>query len=367
MFDYLVVGAGLAGCVFAHEASERGLKVLVIDKRNHIGGNCYVEEQNGIHVHKYGAHIFRTNMKGLFDYVSQFADFNNFINTPIARYKDEVYNLPFNMNTFTKLFGVVTPEEVKQKIDETRVVYNNPKNLEEHCLDVVGSVVYEKLIKGYTEKQWGKSCSELPVETMKRIPIRMTYNNNYYDARYQGVTNYTDMCCEMLKRCTVALGVDYLEHKQLLNHISKKIVYTGSIDELFNYKYGVLEYRSLRFEHKTYDCENKQGVAVMNYTDIETPYTRTIEHKHFMKDSSDTTIVTEEYPEQWELGKERYYPVNDEKNNNIHELYKKEAEKENILLCGRLAEYKYYDMEDTILSALCLARKERLTAIIDNI
>lgn len=224
-------------------------------------------------------------MKGLFDYVSQFADFNNFVNTPIARYKDEVYNLPFNMNTFTKLFGVVTPEEVKQKIDETRVVYNNPKNLEEHCLNTVGYVVYEKLIKGYTEKQWGKSCSELPVETMKRIPIRMTYNNNYYDAKYQGVANYTD---------------------------------------------------------------------------IETPYTRTIEHKHFMKDSSDITIVTEEYPEQWELGKERYYPVNDEKNNNIHELYKKEAEMENILLCGRLAEYKYYDMEDTILSALCLARKERL-------
>lgn len=358
MFDYLVVGAGLAGCVFANEAKKKGKKVLVVEKRNHIGGNCYIEKQNRINVHKYGAHIFRTNNKDVYDYISSFIELNNFINTPIAVYKNEVYNLPFNMNTFSKMFGVYKPDEVLKEINKTKVMFEEPKNLEEHCLSTIGSVIYEKLIKGYTEKQWGVSCSELPIEIMKRIPMRMTYDNNYYDAKYQGVADYNVMFEKMLEGCTVVTGVDYFKYKELLNKICKKIVYTGSIDELYDYKFGVLDYRSLYFEHELIKKENEQGVAVMNYTDDSVPYTRTIEHKHFMKDKSDVTIVTKEYPLEWDKDKERYYPINDERNNYLYKRYRKEAQKDGILLCGRLAEYKYYDMQDTIISVLNLARIE---------
>lgn len=354
MYDYLVVGAGLAGCTFAYMAKQRGKNVLVIEKRNHIGGNCYVENVNGIHVHKYGAHIFRTNDKQIYDFVNSFTETKSFINTPIAVYKGETYNMPFNMNTFSKLFGVVTPDEAKQKIDETRIKYANPKNLEEHCLNKVGIVVYEKLIKEYTEKQWGMKCTELPIEIMKRIPLRFTYNNNYYNEKYQCVADYDLMFEKMLDGCTVHLNTDYFENKKLFDKICKRVVYTGSIDELCGYKYGVLEYRGLNFEHRLYDCENKQGVAVMNYTDSEVPYTRTIEHKHFMNDISSATIVTEEYPIEWKLGNERYYPINNEQNNYLYKRYRKEIKQNNILLCGRLAEYKYYDMQDTIKSAINL-------------
>lgn len=357
-FDYLVVGAGLAGCVFAYEATKRGKKVLVIDKRGHRGGNCYIENVDGIHVHKYGAHIFRTNDKEIFDYVSQFAELNNFINSPIAISGGNVYNLPFNMNTFHKLFGCVTPEEAMRSIERTKVACDNPKNLEEHCLATVGFVVYETLIKEYTEKQWGRKCSDLPVETMKRIPIRMTYDNNYYNAKYQGCFDYNVMFDKMLSDCCVMTNADFFKNRTMFESLAKKIVYTGSVDELFDYKFGELEYRGLKFEHELFECENKQGVAVVNYSDKAIPWTRTIEHKHFMGDVSDKTIVTKEYPVKWLKGSERYYPVNDEENNARYEKYRELAQKEGFILCGRLAEYKYYDMQDTIRSSLLIAKGE---------
>lgn len=350
-YDYIVVGAGLAGCVFAYMASINGYEVLVIDKRDHIGGNCHIENVNGIHVHKYGAHIFKTNDKEVYEFVSKFVSLNNFINTPIAICGREAYNLPFNMNTFSKMFGVINPEDAIREINKSRVVNNNPKNLEEHCLNTVGKEIYEKLVKGYTEKQWGMKCTELSPYVMKRIQLRFTYDNNYYDALYQGVADYDIMFNKMLMNCTVILNTKY---EDSMKNIANRIVYTGALDELYKYEYGVLDYRGLYFEHERIGKKNVQGVAVMNYTDIDVPYTRTIEHKHFMKDKTDFTIVTKEYPIKWEKGKERYYPVNDRQNNLLHLKYKERAYKDNILLCGRLAEYKYYDMQDTIKSAINL-------------
>lgn len=364
MYDYLIVGAGLFGAVFAYEAKKRGKSCLVIDKRTHIGGNVYTEEVEGIQVHKYGAHIFHTNSKAIWDYANQFVDFNRYTNSPIANYKGEIYNLPFNMNTFNKLWGVVTPDEAKRKIDEQRKAagITEPRNLEEQAISLVGTDIYEKLIKGYTEKQWGRSAKELPSFIIKRLPVRFTYDNNYFNDTYQGIPigGYQAIFQKMLEGADVRLNVDFFHDRGELEPLAKKIVYTGMIDQYFDYAYGVLEYRSLRFETAVLgDTANYQGNAVVNYTDQETPYTRIIEHKHFEFGTQDKTVITHEYPTEWKPGDEPYYPINDDKNNEIYKKYKALADAEaNVLFGGRLATYKYYDMHQVIGAALAAVDKE---------
>ena len=348
-YDYLVVGAGPFGATFAYEANKRGKKVLVIDKRNHVGGNMYCENIENINVHKYGAHIFHTSNKKVWDYVNQFCTFNNYINSPIANYKGEIYNLPFNMNTFNKLWGVITPNEAKAKIADQiqKSGITEPKNLEEQAISLVGKDIYEKLIKGYTEKQWGRSASELPAFIIKRLPVRYTYDNNYFNDRYQGIPEggYNVIFDKLLKGIDVELNVDFFEKKEELLEKANKVVFTGMIDQYFDYKYGVLEYRSLKFEHETLDTENYQGNAVVNYNERKIPFTRIIEHKHFEFGKQPKTVITREYPSEWKQGDEPYYPVNNDKNAEIFEKYKELADKEeNVIFGGRLANYKYYDM-----------------------
>lgn len=357
MYDYLIVGAGLYGAVCAYELNKKGYKVLVIDKRNHIAGNIYTENIEGINVHKYGAHIFHTSEKWVWDYINQFAEFNNYINSPIARYKNECYNLPFNMNTFTKLWSdVFTPNDAKRRIEEEKKAYNveNPKNLEEQAINLVGPTIYEKLIKGYTAKQWGRPCNELPSFIIKRLPVRFTFDNNYFNDRYQGIPigGYTKIIEKMLKGIDIRLNCDFFRNREKLESISKNIIYTGQIDEYFNYCYGPLEYRTVRFETDVLECNNYQGNAVVNYTEYEIPYTRIIEHKHFEFDTtSPKTVISKEYSTTWKLGDEPYYPVNNDINNNLYLKYKELASKSNVYFGGRLGGYKYYDMDDTIISA----------------
>lgn len=356
--DILIVGSGLFGAVFAHEAIQRGKSVLVVDKRDHIGGNCYTRDVDGINVHEYGAHIFRTNDKHIWDYMGKFCTFNNFVNSPIANYKGELYNLPFNMNTFHALWGVATPAEAREAIERQRVLNENPSNLEEHVLNMAGRDIYEKLVKGYTEKQWGRSCTELPPSIMRRIPLRFVYDNNYYNDFYQGVPmgGYTAAMEKMLEGAEVRLGVDYLKSREELDSAADLVVYTGTIDSYFDYCFGPLEYRSLRFEHETLDEENHQGVAVMNFTDFETPYTRIIEHKHFESVQCDHTVISREYPCTWTQDVEPYYPMEDVENASRYKKYAERAAKEEkVKLGGRLGEYKYYDMQDTVRSALAKA------------
>ena len=361
-YDYLVVGSGLYGAVFAHEAKKLGKKVLVIDKRPNIAGNVYTEEIEGINVHVYGAHIFHTNNKKVWDYVTQFAEFNRFTNSPVANYKGELYSLPFNMYTFNKMWGVVTPEEAEAKIaEQCKEITGEPKNLEEQAISLVGRDIYEKLIKGYTEKQWGRDCNELPSFIIKRLPVRLTFDNNYFNALYQGIPmgGYTKMVENMLDGIEVRLGVDYLENKAELDKLADKIVYTGAIDAYFDYKLGTLEYRSVRFETELLDIPNFQGNAAVNYTDRETPWTRIIEHKWFEFGTQPKTVISREYSSEWKPGDEPYYPVNDEKNSTLYAEYKKIAESEqNIIFGGRLGEYKYYDMDAVIASALEMCENE---------
>lgn len=368
-YDYLVVGAGLYGAVFAREAKEVGKKVLVIDKRPHIAGNIYSENIEGINVHKYGAHIFHTNNTKVWEYVNRFAAFNRFTNSPIANYKGEIYSLPFNMYTFNKMWGVVTPEEAKAKIEEQKRAagIEEPRNLEEQAISLAGKDIYEKLIKGYTEKQWGRPCSMLPAFIIKRLPVRLTYDNNYFNALYQGIPvgGYTSMVEKMLEGTEVRLETDYLEQKAELDALADKVIYTGSIDAYFNYVLGALEYRSVRFETEILDLPNFQGNAAVNYTDADTPWTRIIEHKwfEFGKDSDGKeiakTVISREYSSEWKPGADPYYPVNDIKNSKLYQDYKILAEKEeNVIFGGRLGEYKYYDMDAVVESALEMAGKE---------
>ena len=368
-YDYLVVGSGLFGTVFAQQAKKRGKKVLVIDKRNNIAGNVYTEEIEGINVHIYGAHIFHTNLKYVWEYVTRFADFNRFTNSPVANYHGELYSLPFNMYTFNKMWGVVTPEEAAAKIEEQKKTsgITEPKNLEEQAISLVGTDIYEKLIKGYTEKQWGRPCTELPAFIIKRLPVRLTFDNNYFNALYQGIPvgGYTQMVANMLDGIEVRLGVDYLEHKAELDSLAEKVIYTGPIDAYFDYKLGNLEYRSVRFENEVLDKPNFQGNAAVNYTDRETPWTRIIEHKWFEfgkdKEGNDLpkTVISKEYSSEWKPGDEPYYPVNNEKNSKLYAEYKKLADTEDkVIFGGRLGEYKYYDMDAVIDSALKLVNRE---------
>ncbi len=357
MYDYLIVGSGLYGAVFAYEMKKKGKKCLVIDKRNHIGGNIYCEKIEDINVHKYGAHIFHTSNKKIWEYINQFAEFNNYINSPIARYKDELYNLPFNMNTFSKMWGIVTPQEAKDIIQSQIADLNitNPENLEEQALSLVGRDVYEKLIKGYTEKQWGRDCKELPAFIIKRLPLRFTYDNNYFNDRYQGIPigGYTRIIEKMLEGTEVLLNTDYKEFAAKNGNVSNRVLYTGMIDEYFDYQLGVLEYRSVRFEQERYEMDNYQGNAVVNYTDREVPYTRIIEHKHFEFGKQPVTIISKEYSSEWHKGDEPYYPVNNEKNDSLYERYCQLAESEkNVIFGGRLGSYKYYDMDKVIEAAL---------------
>ena len=363
MYDYLVVGAGLYGAVFAHEAKEKGKKVLVIDKRDHIAGNVYTEEIEGINVHKYGAHIFHTNNKKVWEYITKFAEFNRFTNAPVANYKGELYSLPFNMYTFNKMWGVVTPQEAADKIEEQKKVagITEPKNLEEQAISLVGTDIYEKLVKGYTEKQWGRPCCELPAFIIKRLPVRLTFDNNYFNALYQGIPmgGYTKMVENLLDGIEVRLGEDYLAKKAEYDEMAEKVVYTGAIDAYFGYKLGALEYRSVRFENEVLDMPNFQGNAAVNYTDAETPWTRIIEHKWFEFGDQPKTVISREYSSEWKLGDEPYYPVNDEKNGNLYAQYKELADAEKkIIFGGRLGEYKYYDMDAVIASALDMCEKE---------
>jgi len=354
-YDYLIVGAGFFGSVFACEASKKGKKCLVIDKRSHIGGNSYTQKTAGIQVHKYGAHIFHTNNKKVWDYVNNLAPFNRFTNSPIANYKGKLYNLPFNMNTFYQLWGVKTPAEAKAKINPAS---RSSTNLEQHAISLAGKDIYQKLIKGYTEKQWGKACKDLPASIIKRVPLRFTYDNDYFGELYQGIPigGYTQIFEKLLSGIEVRPKTDYLKSREYFNSIAKKIIYTGAIDEFFEYEFGNLEYRSLKFETEKLAVENYQGNAVINYTDRETPYTRIIEHKHFDWVNVPNTIITREYPADWKRGKEPYYPINDEKNTQLLKKYQALAESnQNVIFCGRLGEYKYYDMDDTIERALELA------------
>ena len=362
-YDYLVVGAGLYGAVFAQEAKEKGKSVLVIDKRNHIAGNVYTEEIEGINVHKYGAHIFHTNNKKVWEYITQFAEFNRFTNSPVANYKGELYSLPFNMYTFNKMWGVVTPQEAAEKIEEQRKAagITEPKNLEEQAISLVGTDIYEKLVKGYTEKQWGRPCNELPAFIIKRLPVRLTFDNNYFNALYQGIPmgGYTKMVENLLDGIEVRLGEDYLKKKAEYDALAEKVVYTGAIDAYFDYKLGALEYRSVRFENEVLNTPNFQGNAAVNYTDAETPWTRIIEHKWFEFGEQPKTVISREYSSEWKVGDEPYYPVNDEKNGKLYAEYKKLAEAENkVIFGGRLGEYKYYDMDAVIASALEMCEKE---------
>ncbi len=362
-YDYLIVGAGLFGATFAYEAKKRGKSCLVIDKRDHIGGNIYCEEIEGINVHKYGAHIFHTSDKAIWEYVNQFAEFNNYINSPVAIYKDELYNLPFNMNTFSKMWNIKAPDEAKKIIAEQIKELNitEPKNLEEQALSLVGRDVYEKLIKGYTEKQWQRSCDELPSFIIKRLPLRFTYDNNYFNDRYQGIPigGYNQIIEKMLDGVEVLLNTDYFEFVNENKTEYTKTVFTGQIDKFFDYKLGVLEYRSVRFETETLDMENYQGNAVVNYTEREVPYTRIIEHKHFEFGKQPKTVISKEYSSEWEPGEEPYYPINNDKNNDLYAKYKELADKtENVIFGGRLGQYKYYDMDKVIISALDAVKTE---------
>jgi len=355
-YDYVIVGAGLFGAVCAHELHKKGKRVLVLEKRDHIGGNVYTENQDGIQVHKYGAHIFHTNEKYIWDYVNSFVEFNRFTNSPLALHQGKLYNLPFNMNTFYQLWGVKTPAEAMAKIDEQKaeMTGKEPTNLEEQAISLVGRDIYEKLIKGYTEKQWGRKATELPAFIIRRLPVRFTFDNNYFSDKYQGIPigGYTKLIEKLLVGIEVKLGVDYLTLREHYRSLAEKIIYTGPIDEYFDYCHGQLEYRSLRFEHERFEVDNYQGNAVVNYTEAEVLFTRIIEHKHF--DSADTphTVVTREYPAEWRPGDEPYYPVNDDKNMVLFKKYRDLAKNENIIFGGRLAEYKYYDMHQVIKSAL---------------
>ena len=361
-YDYLIAGAGLFGSVFAYEATKRGKKCLVVDRRNHTGGNIYCEQQDGINIHKYGAHIFHTSNKKVWDYVNQFAEFNNYINSPVANYNGEIYNLPFNMNTFSKMWGISTPQQAEAIINEQKqAITHEPQNLEEQAISLVGTDIYTKLIKGYTEKQWGRKCTELPAFIIKRLPVRYTYDNNYFNDKYQGIPigGYNKIIVKMLEDIDVELNCDYNICFDKDQKIAEKVIYTGAIDEYFNYQLGHLEYRGLKFETERLEQENYQGVAVMNFTDSKTPYTRMIEHKHFEFGKQPVTYITKEYPQDWKLGEEAYYPVNDNKNQELYAKYKELADKEkNIIFGGRLGEYKYYDMDKVIESALNLVEKE---------
>ena len=367
-YDYIVVGSGLYGAIFAHEAKAKGKSVLVVDKRPNIAGNVYTEKQEGINVHMYGAHIFHTNDKRVWNYITQFAEFNRFTNSPVANYKGELYSMPFNMYTFNKMWGVVTPEEAAAKIEEQKKeITGEPQNLEEQAISLVGRDIYEKLVKGYTEKQWGRDCKELPAFIIKRLPVRLTFDNNYFNALYQGIPigGYTKMVENLLDGIEVRLNTDYLEHKAELDALADKVVYTGPIDAYFGFKLGTLEYRSVRFENETLDIPNFQGNAAVNYTDRETPWTRIIEHKWFEfgkdEDGNDLpkTIISREYSSEWKAGDEPYYPVNDEKNGQLYAKYKELADKETgVIFGGRLGEYKYYDMDTTIASVLDMCKKE---------
>ena len=362
MYDYLIVGSGLYGAVFAHEAARQGKKVLVLERRSHVGGNVYCEEKDGINIHKYGAHIFHTSYKDVWEYVNQFVEFNNYVNSPVANYKGELYNLPFNMNTFAKLWGIVTPQEAADRIQEQRTaIKGEAQNLEEQAISLVGTDIYTKLIKGYTEKQWGRSCTELPAFIIKRLPVRYTFDNNYFNDRYQGIPmgGYNKLIEAMLEGIEVRTEVDYIKKRQEFVGMAKKIVYTGPIDAYFDYQLGRLEYRGLRFETERLEEVNHQGVAVMNYTEREVPYTRIIEHKHFEFGTQPVTYITKEYPADWQPGQEAYYPVNNDKNQVLYQQYAELAAKEqNVIFGGRLAEYKYYDMDDVIKSALDRVKQE---------
>lgn len=366
MFDYCIVGSGLFGSIFAYEASKRGKKCLMVEKRKSIGGNCYTKSQEDINIHTYGAHIFRTDSKDIWEYMSQFCEFNHFINSPLANYKGEIYNLPFNMNTFSKLWGISTPKEAQsiiesQKKSALETLKGEPQNLEEQAISLVGVDVYEKFIKGYTQKQWGRACKDLPKSIIRRIPVRFTYDNNYFNDPYQGIPKggYTPIFEKLLKHCEVCLDTDFLKYKEELQAKAKKILFTGTIDSYFGYRFGELEYRSLKFEEESLECENYQGVAVVNYTDEETPYTRIIEHKHFEFGTQSNTIISKEYPQNWDKDKEPYYPINDTKNQALYGKYQELAKTEqNLLFGGRLGEYRYYDMQDVIKSALKLVERE---------
>lgn len=362
-YDYLIVGSGIFGSIFAHEANKRGKKCLVIDKRNHIGGNIFCEDIEGINVHKYGAHIFHTSNKEVWDYINSFVEFNRYTNSPVANYKGELYNLPFNMNTFYQLWKVKTPKEAKEKIEEQVKEANiqEPKNLEEQAIKLVGKDIYERLIRGYTEKQWGQRATELPSFIIKRLPVRFTFDNNYFNDKYQGIPigGYNVFIEKLLGGIDVKLNTDFFKNREELENLADRIVFTGMIDEFYDYRFGTLEYRSLRFQHEILNEENYQGNAVVNYTEYEIPYTRVIEHKHFEDGKQDKTVITKEYPASWKKGEEPYYPINNEKNNLIYEKYKELADKEkNVIFGGRLAEYKYYDMHDVIQQALDIVNKE---------
>jgi len=367
--NYLVVGSGLFGSVFAHEAAKRGHNVQVLEKRDHIGGNIYTREVEGIQVHEYGAHIFHTNMKNIWDYIGQFAEFNNFVNSPIANYKGDIYNLPFNMNTFNKLWGVITPDEARNKIEEQKEkihLQGNPKNLEEQAISLIGLDVYQKLVKGYTEKQWGKSAKDLPAFIIRRLPVRFTYDNNYFNDRYQGIPigGYTQIIEKLLDNPLISIktNTDFFSNKEEYLKSDYRIIFTGMIDQFFNYSLGELEYRSLKFETEVLNQDNYQGNAAVNYTDAETPFTRIIEHKHFEfgKGNKGKTVITREYPKKWTRGDDPYYPINNKRNKELYSKYADEAKRDypNVLFGGRLGQYRYYNMDQTIMSALQAVKRE---------
>lgn len=364
-YDYLLVGSGLYSGVFAYFAKKSGKKCLVVEKRNHIGGNIYCENIEGINIHKYGAHIFHTSNKEVWSFVNSLAEFNRYTNSPVANYKGEMYNLPFNMNTFSKMWNISTPDEAKKMIEKQKAVIDGePQNLEEQAIKLVGTDIYEKLVKGYTEKQWGRSCTELPAFIIKRLPVRYTYDNNYFNDNYQGIPigGYNVLIERLFEDCDIELNVDYLENREHYNELVDTVVYTGAIDAYYDYQLGKLEYRSLKFETEILDKDNYQGVAVVNYTDRETPYTRIIEHKHFEFGTQDKTVITKEYPSDWEEGMEPYYPINNEKNQSLYQKYVELSKKEQkrVLFGGRLGEYKYYDMDKVIESAMIRCKEEGL-------